>query len=272
MAVTAALGKDGTIKRGWVSIDIDSAEYALQIAHDRKTTPLWGVHSAFGLLAIETCPLATSACKAVCYASNAQSRYSGTQAALAHNTDTTREIIARHGAEGLARAFTAILERFASDVDAAERKAGRALSRAFRWGWSGDIESPDYARAIALAHLAVPVDRATGYLYTRSVYFVHELLPAIRAKALNVMLSADNVNIKHVTAFRAQFEREYGVRLALFAFANSERAQGVACPAIAYPDRLPLAAKAGDISPCARCRMCTDVNRKPIDVVVSIHK
>lgn len=258
-------------KGQWITV-LDT--YPIYIGHDTATAPVYGIANTIGWEPVISCVgFSTEKCRSVCYADKHKKIFKGVRDTLASNWKSVTSIQREHGVEGLTEAFSDVLRSVADNIDQTNvkraKKGLKPLQKRFRWTWSGEIWSKDCAKAIVLAHAANP--DITGWAYTRALPHIDALIPGIKAKQLRIMLSQDEENEARVEATRQRVMSEYGVHLATFRMRDTEGLKGVACPKVDDKERFALAKKGGQISPCIRCGMCVDVDRKPIDIVVSIH-
>lgn len=222
----------------------------LKLSTDRKTSPhqtwanakgIWSpkVKNAFGLPAGWTCPGATDACLAVCYADYSQ-QWPAVRNLLAHNLDVltaagTREAMADLLGEAIAE-FKQTADRYDADY-------------IFRIHWSGDFYSVDYWNA--WVDVARPNPDVSFWTYTRSFDIARngEVAPA----NYSVYLSADGDNLHEAR----QAADDTGYRIAIMAATNEQTIEiGLGKAPICPVDNGKMDLVVNGEGACAKCKLC----------------
>lgn len=221
------------------------------------------VPNAFGLPAGESCPGATPACLAVCYAARAETRPS-TRQAMARNFAALRACA--DDVDALAGVLRPAMVTFAAQA------ARAGIDRpTFRVHWDGDYYSEAYAQAwrvIMAEHPAVQF-----WAYTRSIGPDVDVVPILASVPnLTLYVSVDRDNIDRAAVVLARHPTVHAAVMAPTATdvqaLRDQLARGRApiCPeltgrlALVVPEsrRGTLAVGAKGMGACAACRLCPD--------------
>lgn len=266
----------------------ESIRLALQ--YDSKTSPIVSLtRSGSGVLAKAgapnawalpagpldvggSCPGSTAAC-IDCYGAGMEGRYSNVSRLVSANLAGVRHVYACGGRAAVVEVLTRLVNHSAT-----VQLAAGIVRPSFRWHSDGDIFAAWYARAIREVALATPgVDQ---WIYTRSLGYVRDLMPA--PDNLRVIVSVDRYNVTRAAKVAAR----YGLPVSILAGDKAEsvdiwgRADKVAggaipaavlCPVVgAYQDgrkmpahvvgidgrRSSLAVGAPAVGACIACGLC----------------
>lgn len=236
---------------------------------DRKTKFWGGQKNTFGLLPgrEHSCPEATigeGGCMQipagrklpVCYVHPLMRAYPGIYSVLAHNTF----VIKNASQNKMTDMLVAEIQRF----KAAEMRRDKP-SLFYRFHWSGDVFSQDYAEAIRRAVEQFP--EITFWIYTRSTFAVETLS---RADNMSVYMSIDPDNAEKSLAVFDRLRKKYPERTNIqIAYMSKENNFNDA-----YGDQYPhkLSACPNDTGrlptdyACSKCQKClgTRTSLKPI--------
>lgn len=226
---------------------------ALKRTYDRKTTTLAAgkrdlrakVGNAFGLPAGITCPGATPACLAVCYAGKVERIFKAAGAVVLANYDALKDATYAGMVE--------LLSDMVSDFLAECEKYGSA--KIFRIHWDGDFFSDTYSQAWADVIKTFPAVKFWTYTRVESAALILQGIPN-----LSLYFSADVDNMPVAKRLASQ-----GIKMAVMSdtFATGTELQreltgkrGVACPE--QKGNVPLISENGGA--CSVCRACVDGN------------
>jgi hypothetical protein len=213
--------------------------------------------NSFGLPPETTCPGRTRFCDG-CYAVTTVEVSKGTAAALEHNLALLRAT----DHDGMVDLLDDMLDRYRQD---AANGWTKPAERIFRWHWSGDFFSAEYADAVAIAARRHP--DVGQWVYTRSFVPALNVVPIIDGiPQLRVYLSIDRWNLEHARPVLAAHPDVRAAWCADVSESARELARAVdrAVPMRICPEnvgRLPLVvrdtARSGH-GACQDCRICPE--------------
>ena len=225
----------------------------LKRTYDRKTTTMAlgkadlraKIGNAFGLVAGLSCPGATSACLAVCYASKIERIFACSRKIVMNNFDLLKSA----DFDTTVDLLTDMLNEFVNECD----KYGS--DKIFRIHWDGDFFSMTYT--MAWACVMERFDSVRFWTYTRNA---RAAMALSNIANLSLYFSADCDNIDTARHLAAD-----GIKIATMTdtFADGRQMMqdingknGIACPE--QVGKIPLIAETGGA--CANCKLCLTGN------------
>lgn len=220
----------------------------LKLSSDRKTSPLssWEkgkarwvpkVRNAFGLPAVDSCPGATDACKAVCYADRVP--YPSVDRLLRSNFEQLQ-------AATTVTAKAELLADMMMEYRLEHKRWCPDLDMDFRIHWSGDFFDVSYTRAWRRT-IKANAD-ITFWVYTRSEFAIPHLADL---ENLSLYLSVDVDNADSMLPLAAEWDLPIAWMGEDTADMHAPRTP--TCPVDAK--RMPLVSDAG-VGGCTACGLC----------------